>query len=96
MLGRRIRAEVDRRLLTPYLARHDFWWMYSSPQKQVNNWNSVCNSNVIVTALYLESDSARLAQIVAKAARSLDEYLATFDSFGGSSEGVGYWSFWVW
>jgi hypothetical protein len=44
-------------------------------------------------AIYLEEDVARLAELIARAARSLDDYLDTFDSDGGSSEGPGYWSF---
>jgi hypothetical protein len=44
-------------------------------------------------ACYLEPDPARLARIIAQAARSLDDYLATFDPDGGSSEGPGYWSY---
>ena len=93
LLKKRIRYETDRRLIEPYLSRNDFWWMSSKPSKQVNNWNAVCNSNIVITTLYLEPDPARQAQVIAKAARSLDEYLVTFDSYGGSSEGVGYWAF---
>ncbi|MCD6290006.1 MAG: heparinase, partial [Anaerolineae bacterium] len=29
-LGKRIRYEVDRRCLTPYLTRHDHWWLHST------------------------------------------------------------------
>jgi hypothetical protein len=32
-------------------------------------------------------------QHIARAARSCDDYLTTFDSDGGSSEGPGYWSY---
>jgi hypothetical protein len=92
-LGTRIRYEVERRCLTPYLARHDFWWLYNSHARTVNNWTAVCNAGVAGAALYLEPDPARLAEIVARAARSLDDYLATFDPDGGSSEGPGYWSY---
>ncbi len=51
------------------------------------------SGNVIATAIYLERDLARLAEIIARAARSLDDYLATFDSEGGSTEGPSYWGF---
>lgn len=92
-LGKRIRDEVDRRCLTPYLERHDHWWLYDTPDRPVNNWTAVCNAGVAGAAIYLESDPARLAAILARAARSLDDYLATFDPDGGSSEGPGYWSY---
>ncbi len=92
-LGKRIRYEVNRRCFTPYLTRHDHWWLYNSHQRNVNNWTAVCNGGVAGAALYLESDLSRLAEIIARAARSLDDYLSTFDPDGGSTEGPGYWSY---
>ena len=93
MVGKRIRDEVDRRLFMPYLTRHDHWWLYNTHTRHLNNWTAVCNGNVVMTALYLESDLARLAEIIARAARSLDDYLDTYDVEGGSSEGPGPWIF---
>jgi hypothetical protein len=92
-LGRRIRYEVDRRCLVPYLARHDHPWLFDSPDRPVNNWAAVCNAGVAGAAIHLEPDAARLAEILARAARSLDDYLSTFDEDGGSSEGPAYWSY---
>ncbi len=93
LLGKRIRDEVNQRILTPYLQRHDHWWLYNTSRRQVNNWTAVCNAGVVGAALYLEQDMGRLAEIIARAARSLDDYLATFDVDGGSSEGPGYWGY---
>ena len=90
---RRIRAEVNRRCLSPYLARHDHWWLHASSTRQLNNWTAVCNGGVVGAAIYLEADQARLAEIIARAMPSLDEYLETFDPDGGSAEGPGYWSY---
>jgi Heparinase II/III-like protein len=94
-LGRRIRAEVERRCLEPYLTRHDHHWLHGwgIPHHALNNWTAVCNAGVAGAALYLEPDPARLAEILARATRSLDDYLATFDPDGGSAEGPGYWSY---
>lgn len=93
MLEQRIRHEVDVRILTPFLARHDFWWLHPQPNRKLNNWTGVCVGNVIATAIYLEPDPSRLAEVIARGARSFDDYLATFDSEGGSTEGPGYWGF---
>ncbi len=90
---KRISDEVDRRCFTPYLTRHDFWWLYNTRDRRVNNWTAVCNAGVVGAALYLEPDPARLAAMIAKCARSMDDYLETFDPDGGSSEGPGYWSY---
>lgn len=92
-LGKRIRYEVDRRCFTPYLTRHDHWWLHNTLVRRVNNWTAVCNGGIVGAAIYLETDIARLAEIIARAARSLDDYLDTFDPDGGSSEGPGYWSY---
>ncbi len=93
LLGKRIRYEMNNRIFTPYLTRHDHWWMYDTLQRKVNNWTAVCNGNVINAAIRLETDMARLAEMIARAARSLDDYLDTFDPDGGSTEGPGYWAY---
>ncbi len=93
LVGRRIRWEIDHRCFTPYLTRHDWWWLYNTRQRRVNNWTAVCNAGVVGAAIYLEPDPARLAEMIARAARSLDDFLVTFDADGGSSEGPGYWTY---
>jgi hypothetical protein len=93
LVEKRIRHEVDQRILTPFLTRHDFWWLFARPGRKLNNWTGVCVGNVIASAIYLEQDPSRLAEIIARGARSLDDYLETFDSEGGSTEGPGYWGF---
>ena len=93
LVEKRIRHEVNQRILTPFLTRHDFWWLFSQPGRKLNNWTGVCVGNVIAAAIHLEQDPSRLAEIIARGARSLDDYLETFDSEGGSTEGPGYWSF---
>ncbi|MBN1582815.1 MAG: heparinase II/III family protein [Anaerolineae bacterium] len=92
-LASRIRYEVNRRILTPYLTRHDHWWLYNTHRRTVNNWTAVCNAGVAGAALYLEPDPARLAEILSRALRSMDDYLVTFDPDGGSTEGPGYWNY---
>ena len=88
-----VRHEIDRRCITPFLERHDHWWLYNTDARPVNNWTAVCNGGVAGAAIHVEPDRARLAEILARAARSLDDYLDTFAADGGSSEGPGYWSY---
>jgi hypothetical protein len=92
-VAKRIRDEVSRRCVAPFLTRHDFWWMHATEQRSVNNWTAVCVGGVVGAAAYLEPDAGRLAEAIARALPSLDDYLTTFDEDGGSSEGPGYWSF---
>lgn len=91
--GRRIREEVERRLLTPYLEREDFWWLAPQRGRPLNNWTAVCNAGVMAAALYLEADPTRLATLLAKGLHSLAYYLDTFDEDGGTTEGPGYWAY---
>lgn len=86
----RIYAEVDRRVLEPYLRWHDsMWWYWGG-----NNWNGVCNSSVAAAFLLLERDPRRVAEALAIAFRGLQTFLATaFESDGSSTEGVAYWHY---
>jgi hypothetical protein len=94
LVGKRIRYEVNHRLFKPFMTPHrQWWWMYNTLDKRTNNWNAVCNGNIVSAAILLEQDNTRLAEIIARAARSLDDYLDTFDADGGSTEGPGYWSY---
>ena len=92
-LGQRIRHEVNRRLLTPWLQRHDHYWMYSTEARTVNNWNGVCNGNLLTAALHLEPEPARLAELVVRASHSLADFIDGFEIDGGSEEGVSCWAF---
>ncbi len=92
-LTARIASEVDRRATRPLLERNDHWWLHTTPEKQVNNWTAVCVAGVVGAACYLETDLDRLAEIITRGLHSLADYLETFDSQGGSSEGPDYWSY---
>ena len=94
LVSKRIRDEVDHRIFTPYLDPHGWhWWMYNTQDRKTNNWNAVCNGNIVSAAILLEDDPMRLARIIARVGHSLDDYLDTFDKDGGSTEGPGYWSY---
>lgn len=92
-LRARLRSEIDRRTVAPFLERNDHWWLHSTPDRQVNNWTAVCVAGVVGAACYLETDLDRLANIITRGLHSLADYLETFDSQGGSSEGPDYWSY---
>jgi hypothetical protein len=92
-LHARIRSEIDRRAFRPFLERNDIWWLHTTPEKQVNNWTAVCVAGVVGAACYVETDLGRLAEIITRGLHSLADYLETFDSQGGSSEGPDYWSY---
>ena len=85
---KRIREEMDRRIFNPYLQRDDFWWLTGT-----NNWNAVCNGNVVCAALLMVEDRERLARIVTKAQNAMIHFLDGFGEDGGTGEGLGYWNY---
>ncbi|MBP3962792.1 heparinase II/III domain-containing protein [Paenibacillus lignilyticus] len=91
MVCERIRQEVKRRILDPYLTRFDLWWMGFNQERMLNNWNPWCNSNCLAAFLLLEDDPERREAAAMKAMRSLDHYLERLRSDGGCEEGPKYW-----
>ena len=76
-IATRIRHEIDKRELTPFLERDDFDWMGFKPKIRPNNWNPWCNSNALVCFMLMENDPLRLKAAVEKSIRSLDKYLSS-------------------
>jgi len=91
LVRKRIRAEVDRRILTPALARDDFWWMGFGERKNLNNWTPWIDSNWLAAVLLLEADPRRRVAAVYKIMRSLDNFINIYPDDGASDEGPGYW-----
>jgi hypothetical protein len=91
LLRKRIRTEVDRRILTPAQGRDDFWWMGFGERKNVNNWNPWINSNWLTAVLLLEADPQKRTAAVHKIMRSLDNFINVYPDDGASDEGPGYW-----
>ncbi|MDG0809460.1 heparinase II/III domain-containing protein [Cohnella rhizosphaerae] len=90
LIRARIRLEIDRRIVTPYLDRSDFWWM-GFGEREPNNWNPWCNGNLLAVALLQEMAPDRRAAVLSKLLRSLDRYLDVQHEDGGCDEGTTYW-----
>ena len=95
-LKKRIRAEITRRIIEPYLnncrdrksIHRGFWWSVGT-----NNWNAVCSCGVVYSTLII-SDSPKIrAEVVGCALNGLKNYLKGFTSDGYCSEGIGYWGY---
>jgi hypothetical protein len=86
----RVRAEVKRRILDPYLANGA---RYSWGNGH-NNWTGVCAGSVGQTFLLLEEDPARQAQAITVVLAQLNRFLHNaFAEDGASLEGIGYWNY---
>lgn len=89
IVAARARAQVEKRVLAPFLARKSPWrW-----ELMVNNWCAVCAGSVGAAALYLCGDSARAAAVITRALPTLDRFLDSFSPDGVCLEGLGYWTY---
>ncbi len=91
LIVRRVKDEIERRILHPFMTHDDFWWI-GLTRKDVCNWTPWILSNVIDTVLLLVDDPIRRAEIVDRALRILDRYLAVMPEDGGCDEGAGYFN----
>ena len=91
LIARRVRKEIDRRVLTPFMTHDDFWWM-GIVRPNINNWTPWIISNVLTCALLLERDGGRIFDIFERALPMLDRYLDTLPADGGCDEGAAYFN----
>jgi len=95
LIAQRIELEIKKRILEPYYAHNDFWWMGltgDSTPSRVNNWNPWINFNVLTCILLIENDPAKRAQYVHKTMRSVDQFINYYHDDGACEEGPSYWS----
>lgn len=55
----RIRHELTRRIVTPYLKEH-FWWM-GNGEEPMNNWTVWCTQNVLLTVFFCAAAEEAIA-----------------------------------
>jgi hypothetical protein len=86
----RIRGEIKRRIIEPYLAGgKDYGW-----GRGLNNWTGVCAGSVGQTLLLIEPDVERQARGLATVLAQLDRFIQNaFAEDGGCLEGMGYWNY---
>jgi len=86
---RRIRHELERRIVRTYLDRECHW------ERARFNWNAVCTCGVTAAALLGGFDRDTRARVLHKALHSVAPFLSGFAADGGCSEGPGYWAYGV-
>ena len=92
VIARRLRHELQVRMLDPFMAREDFWWMGLRDKRQVlNNWTVCCSFNAMMCFMLLEDDADRLTDGVWKSMRCVDQLLNYAPADGACDEGPSYW-----
>lgn len=85
----RIRQEVDRRVLQPFLERDDWHWL--GLDGKVHNWLAWIAGNVLTATLALVDDPVRRTRLVTRALECLDRFVESLPADGAIDEGYGYW-----
>ncbi|WP_367568561.1 heparinase II/III family protein [Lacrimispora sp.] len=88
-LSKMINKNLEERIFTPYLEQH-FWWMGDGLSK-MNNWTVWCTQNVLLAAFTRELDESKKLEIVKKACKSADYFLAEYGEDGCCDEGAQYY-----
>lgn len=93
LIAQRLKYEIQRRILDPYMNLNHFWWMGFEirPPQVVNNWNVWCNSNVLQAFALIEEDRDKLAKAVYKTMQSVDIFINYNKDDGACEEGPSYW-----
>ncbi len=82
----RLRAEVERRILSPLMQRRDWWW----ENREINNWLAWIVGNVIPATVAF-SEGERRERLLERCVDGLDRYLSHLPADGGIDEGFAYW-----
>ena len=86
----RVRYELERRILAPYIKHSDYWWMgYDMP---VNNWNVWIESNVLTTYLIASPRDGRFYEAMEKLFTECDFWYESRPDDGGCDEGSSYFT----
>ncbi len=88
---RRISREIRGRILDPFRATDEFWWM-GYRRKDLNNWTPWIISNIMISACLEIGDKKEKAALLERGCGMLDRWLDTVPEDGGCDEGAGYWN----
>ena len=91
LIGQRIKSEILRRIILPFMETDDFWWM-GFRRKDLCNWTPWIVSNVMLCACVWLTEKNALAALLDRACRMLDRWLDAVPADGGCDEGAGYWN----
>ncbi len=91
LITKRIRDELESRILRPFMTHDEFWWM-GFLRKDLCNWTPWIVSNIMVCACLSPMSHEALAALLDRACRMLDRWLDVVPADGGCDEGAGYWN----
>lgn len=81
----KVRAEIDRRLLTPARTTSYDW------KRRTTNWNPWICSNWLACILLCETDRSQQLNAISQILQSMDVFYDSYPDDGGCDEGISYW-----
>ncbi|MEU0950098.1 heparinase II/III family protein [Streptomyces canus] len=90
IVRRRLRREVSKRVLRPYLERDEWGW-YDGTTAKLNNWNPWIHSELLLATALTEASMDRRSALVCRILQGLENYLHAQPRDGGCDEGPHYW-----
>lgn len=87
LIKSRIRAEIERRIISSYKSREPYaWWETSG-----SNWNAVCTGSVACTVMLMYPEL--FDSLKPRFDKAMEHYLGGFADDGICIEGCGYWHY---
>lgn len=92
-ISRRLKHELETRVINPYLEFDQWWWDWSRVKtgNSLNNWTPWCLSNVLLTAMLVEDDKDKYADIAYYSVVGVNHFLNCIKGDGACEEGPTYW-----
>lgn len=89
---KRIKYEINRRVIQPFL-QHNFWWMgYGSDRRdRPSNWTAWCASTCLAAYLTTTDDTDFDNAFINKIIEIITYYIEEYPDDGGCDEGADYW-----
>lgn len=88
-ITKRIFYELRLRIFLPYAERH-FWWM-GNGKEPMNNWTVWCTQNVLLSVFLIATPQKLRRDVLLKACKSIDYFLAEYGEDGCCDEGAQYY-----
>lgn len=90
VINDRIRVEIERRIVTPFLATDNYgWWEVGN-----NNWVAVCVGSVGCTFMLMRPD-LMTDKLESRLLKAMQRFIDGFEDDGICTEGCGYWAYGV-
>jgi len=91
VIRRRLRQEIHRRILTPFMEWDEHWWM-GTRRSDLCNWTPWIVSNILYTAQIEMQDTKAFAALADRGLRILDRWVDILPQDGGCDEGTAYFN----